>query len=145
MKNAIRILAVSMIVLLLCSCGVLSNAAEAESYDFGKDAIPSIKAVLGESREVSGVTTSTENGTQRKQYDYKSDTVYDDLVAYMEYMINEQGWLLTQDMDLRVAPGAAQIAKASADEGKLLVINVSYDETTYILLIQKGEGTLTPN
>lgn len=143
-RSACLAVMLTLSIALLCACGVLSDAAELQSYDFGKDAVPSVKAVLGQTREVSGVTTGTDNGTQYKEYKYTSVTAHDDLVAYMEHMVNNEAWMLTKDLNLSNVPGSTQIAKASADEGNILILDISYDQGSYTFLVKKGKGSLTP-
>lgn len=129
------------LTMLLTGCGAaLTEAAKLEQYSMGDDEIMSITAIAGE-REVTGVETSTSNGVTTKQYTYVSDTVYDDLLAYVSGLM-EDGWLVTQAIDLNVVPGSGELATNSADDGQILLVSFSYDESGYVIKITKGKGTL---
>jgi len=52
---------------------------------------------------------------------------------------------VTQDYDLNVTPGNAQLAKESADTDKILVLSIAYEDSKYAIKITKGDGTLTSN
>ncbi|OQA48665.1 MAG: hypothetical protein BWY46_01269 [Firmicutes bacterium ADurb.Bin300] len=127
-------------VLIFTGCGVLAEAGKLEQYEMGKDVIPSITSVVGE-RAVTGVKTSIDGGVATKQYSYTSDSVYDDLLAYITKLMDE-GWLVTQDIDLNVVPGSGELGKESSEEGKILLVSFSYDESGYEIKISKGEGTI---
>jgi hypothetical protein len=131
-----------VLALMLTGCGAaLTNAAKLETYDMGSsDVIPSITSVVGE-REVTGVESSTSNGVITKQYTYVSDTVYDDLLAYVQKLMDD-GWLVTQNIDLNVVPGSGELATQSEDEGEVILVAFSYDDAGYVVKITKGKGTL---
>lgn len=137
---AVSVLFIFTLVPVLAGCGILSNAAELEQYEMGSDVIPSINSVVGE-REVTGVETSTNNGIKVKQYSYSSTSVFDDLWAYAS-MLMEDGWLVTQDIDLNVVPGTGELGRNSVDEGQILLLFFSYEENGYTIRITKGEGTI---
>ncbi len=129
------------LLLMLTGCGaILTDAAQLEQYDMGDDEIISITSVVGE-REVAGVETSTNNGVTSKQYTYISDTVYDDLLAYVTQLM-EDGWLVTQDIDLNVLPGSGELGMHSVDDGQILLVSFTYDEDGYVINVTKGKGTL---
>jgi len=126
---------------LLNGCG---SAAKLTEYDFGADKVPSVNAVIGEERKVSGVATGTENGVRYKQYTYETETMLDDLWAYYS-RLSELGWVVTQDFDLAEGEGEMQLGIESADEGKILIISISFTPNRYAVRINKLDGTLTNN
>jgi hypothetical protein len=141
MKKATLVMVSLLLVLALAGCGaVLTDAAKLQEYDVSGDTIPSITSVVGE-REVTGVESSTSNGVKSTQYTYVSDTVYDDLWAYVQQLMDD-GWLVTKAIDLAVVPGSGELAAKSADEGKIVLLSFSYDDAGYIIKITKGKGTL---
>ncbi len=121
-----------------------NKAANADEYKLGDDVIKSVKAVVGE-RDVTAVSTSTKNGVKTKSYTYKSSSVQEDLVSYVEYLRGEGGFSLTADMDLSHVPGTVQLAKESAEEGQVILLYIEYTNFDYALTLQKGEGTFTLN
>ena len=136
------------IVSLLLVCAMLSgacgNAAKLMEYDFGTDKVPSINAILGEERKVSGVESGTSNGVQYKQYTYTSASVSEDLIKYTSHL-RDNGWLAVKDYDLTESKGEAQLAIESADNGLILVISIAFEDGRYAIRINKMEGTLTNN
>lgn len=142
MKRAVFLAVSLMLALALTGCvAVLKDTAALEAYDMaGGDAVPSINSVVGE-REVKGVKSSVSNGVTTKEYTYVSDTVYDDLLAYVQALMDE-GWLVTQDIDLNVVPGTGQLAAHSYEEEQVVLVDFSYDDAGYIIKVTKGKGTL---
>jgi hypothetical protein len=137
-------LLVLMLALALPGCGAtLADAAKLSEYEIGDETAPSISSVVGE-RQVTGVNTETNNGVVSVQYTYKSDSVTDDLIAYLS-RLSEDGWLVTQDYDLTVAPGTAQLGKASSEEGKILILSVAYEDGVYAVKLSKLDGTIEQN
>lgn len=118
------------------------NTANADEYKFGNDTIKSIKSIV-EKRQVTSVSTETSNGVTTKKIEYKSDTVYDDLLKYTQYLRNEGGFILTKNMNLSVTPSTVELGKTSNDSGKLIMMTIDYNSFGYTIIIQKGEGTLT--
>lgn len=118
------------------------NTANADEYKLGNDTIKSIKSVV-EKRQVTSVATETSNGITTKKIEYVSDTVYDDLLKYTQYLRNDGGFALTKDMDLSLTPSTIELGKLSNDSGKLIMMTIAYNSFGYTIIIQKGEGTLT--
>jgi len=146
MKKVGSIVSIVIVVLLACmvgACGFLKEAANLQEYDFGSDKIPTINSQVGE-RTVTGVESGTSNGAHQKQYTYKSDSVFNDLMKYSQFL-RDNGWIVTADYNLNSTPGSAQFAKESADEGKILIISIAYEADKYAVKITKGVGTLTHN
>lgn len=128
---------------LLCACGALEDAAELQEYDLGVDTLVSVNALIGE-REVSGYSSFT-GSSKGLEIIYKSDTVYDDLVAYVTYLKEDMAYIHTQDMDLKQSPGGTQLARNSEDEGIAIIITIKYTDSDYTLRIEKGKGSVTLN
>jgi len=130
-----------MLAFILTGCGaVLEEAAKLSEYEAGDDRIPSITSVVGE-REVTGVESSVKNGIVSKQYTYVSNSVYDDLLAYVSALM-EDGWLVTKDIDLKVVPGSGELGKKSSEEGQIVLLSFAYEDSKYTINITKGKGTI---
>ncbi len=126
--------------LALTACGALKDAAKLSEYEVGGESIASITSVIGE-REVTGVESSTNNGVSSKQYTYASESVYDDLLAYIRKLMDEN-WLVTEDIDLNVVPGKGQLGKKASEEGQILLLSIAYEDSKYAIKITKTEGTI---
>lgn len=131
-------------VLLLNGCGALSDAAELTEYDFGTDKIPSVNAVIGAERKVTGVSTGTSNGTQYKAYTYETGSMQEDLTTYLGSLM-DAGWIPIADFNLNDGTGEALLAIESADAGKILVLTATFEQGKYEIKTEKAEGTLTLN
>ena len=108
----------------------------------GDDTISSIKSVV-EKRKVTSVYTGIKNGITTKTVEYKSDSVQDDLIKYVEYLRTDAGFSLIKEMDLSVVPSTVQLAKESVDEGQVIIIIIDYTLNGYTIKLTKGERTLT--
>lgn len=125
----------------LTACGAaLEDSAKLSEYEIGDESIPSITSVVGE-REVTGVESSTNDGINSKQYTYASVSVYDDLLAYVRKLMDDN-WLVTQDIDLNVVPGKRQLGKKASEEGQILLLSIAYEDSKYAIKITKAEGTI---
>ena len=123
-----------------------NSASKLTEYDFGTDKIPSINAIIGETRKVTGVSAgtsvSTSGSAQYKQYDYETASMVKDLMAYWAYL-QSNGWLALKDFNLNASSGEMEVGKESADNGKILIISVKFEQSGYTIKITKVAGTLT--
>ncbi|MCE5236398.1 MAG: hypothetical protein ABFC62_03830 [Clostridiaceae bacterium] len=140
MKKRVWIAGVLALAFMLSGCGALEAAGKLEQYDMSGDAIPSVTSVAGE-REVTGVNAATNNGVVTKTYTYVSSTVYDDLWAYVQKLMDD-GWLVTEDIDLNVVPGSGQLGMNSTEAGKILLVSFTYDSAGYVIELTKAKGTI---
>ena len=124
---------------LLTACG---NAAKLPAYELGSDKVPSVYAVIGEERKVTGVSAGTSNGVQYKEYTYETASMLEDLVTYTKYL-RDNGWLVTEAYNLETGSGTAQLATQSADAGKILIMSIEFKLNSYTIKIEKGAGTLS--
>jgi len=145
MKKYTRLLAfVFAAVLFSCLLSACANADEPstlKTYDFGRDKVPSVTSVVGE-RTVTGVESEGKNEFPSKQYTYQSDSVFDDLSQYTQ-LLQEQEWTIAGGgYDLKESPGSAQFVKESADNGQLLVLFITYEQSEYAIKVTKVEAAL---
>jgi hypothetical protein len=153
MKKPLKIiLAVVLLVVIIVGVlflvvlpATLNSAAKLQTYDFGeKDKIPSFNSVVGE-RKVTGVSTgSSTGGAQEKSYTYETDTLGDDLDAYVD-ALRASDILITKALDGNKLKGSMQLGCASADEGKIILIDLAWDNTRAVVQLTKGDGAITPN
>ena len=153
MKKSLKIiLAIVLVVvvimgvmLLVVLPATLNNAAKQQTYDFGEnDKIPTLNATVGE-RKVTGVSTSANvGGAQQKSYTYETQTLGDDLDAYVD-ALRASGILVLKALDGNKLKGSMQLGVTSADEGKIILIDLAWDNTKVTVQLTKGDGTSTPN
>lgn len=118
------------------------NTANAEEYKLGNDTIKSVKAIVTK-RQVVSTSTEISNGITTKRIEYKSDSVQEDLLKYIEYLRNEESFYLTKNMNLSTIPSTIELGKNSKDNGQLIMMTIDYNSFGYTITIQKGKGTLT--
>ena len=151
MKKSLKIILIIVLaiialvgILLLVVNSSLSNAAKLQTYDFGSDKIPSFNSVVGD-RKVTGVSSgSSTNGVQQKEYTYEIQSRDDDLDAYFN-ALKAAGFLVLKPMDGNTLTGSMQLGIASADEGQIILIDLSWDNAKVSVSLTKGDGTITPN
>jgi len=140
LTTSVKTLVLSFLALsfvALSGCGIMDAAAKLQEYNLEGDKIPTINSQVGQRKVIRVETAETQ-----KQYTYKSDTVFEDLLQYTLYL-RENGWTVIQDYNLEDMPGNGQLAKASSDEGKILIVAFAYEEEKYAIKVTKIEGTLT--
>lgn len=149
MKKSIKIL----LIVIACIFGItlvaggishllIRNTTDAEEYEMGDDTLLSIKSVVGK-RDIVGISTGIYDGVKTKSMEYRSSSVQEDLMTYVQYLRDEGGFILVRDMDLTQIPSSVYLGKTSVDPGMLVMLTIDYDAFGYTLTLQKGEGTLT--
>ena len=91
---------------------------------------------------MNGVGSGIENGMSYKSYNYKSDSVTEDLMLYVYELMSEHGFIPIVDFNLEKVSGLGQVAREAGD-GEILIVEFSYESKSYKIKIMKGEGTLT--
>ena len=150
MKKSLKVILIIVLaviilvgVALLLVNNSLNSAAKLQTYDLGTDKIPSLTSVVGE-RKVTGVgSRSSTNGTQQKDYTYETQSRDNDLNSYIG-ALQAAGFLVLKPMDGNDLKGSMQLGITSADEGKIILIDLSWDNTRISLALTKGDGTITP-
>jgi len=129
----------------------LGNTANADSYKIGKDEIASVKAVVGK-RDVVKTETSSGGGVTTRTIVYKTDPddpsqAAEDLGDYVTHLMENEEFLSLIAFDGLPYEGGIdlQFAKHSADKGKIIILDITYDSSGYTLVFTKMEGTLTAN
>lgn len=147
MKAKIRsavLIALSVLLLVSCSaCSLFDEATDADTYKLGDDNVPSIKAVVGE-RKSSGVSKGFEDNKSYFEATYISDTVKEDMVSYHNALYEDYHWSNLTDVDVSQTIGSFQMGTNSVEEGKILLIQLDFDQQGYTVRVQKGPGTITP-
>jgi hypothetical protein len=122
---------------------MLKDAAALTEYDFETDKVSSVNSVIGDEREVTGVKSGSSNGIQYKEYTYKTESTGDDLLAYANHLL-EAGWIPLDNFNVTDSDGTGRLAIQSADEGKILIMTLTFQEGEYTIRTEKSEGALTP-
>ena len=131
--------------LALTGCANLDEAQKLQKYSLDVDSAPSINSVVGQ-RDVTKVSSGKENGNPYVKYTYTSDTVKDDLTAYLENL-DVTGWRRTLSFDLKGTSGKVRLeskSMSSMDFKKILVMDIKYGKNGYTIKLTRMKGTFTP-
>jgi len=124
-----------------------SSTADKDYFDIGKDQVPSVKLVLGETRKVTGGGASTEIGVTTKSYSYQvAENQGAEMLKYAKALIEDYGYYNSTPNDFSGPTGKGfQFVKASVEEGYIVQVQIDYDEDGYYLTLSRFKGTLTIN
>lgn len=130
-------------LIIVIAVVAINSTASADYYKLGKDKIPSIKMVV-DKRSVGETGASTSGGVSTKTIAYIDvEEPTDDLTTYVHHLIDNEGFIATADYIPSNIPGSTQLAKESVDDGKIIMLDIEYDENGYTLVFSKGKGTLS--
>jgi len=123
----------------------MGKTAEADYYEIGSDKVPSVKYVLGEIREVTGVSTSTRNGVTTKTIEYRvPDNQGAEMLQYAKALMDKHGFYNTTPYDFTGSTGKGfEFSRVSDTEGFIIMLEIEYDRSGYTIKLTRGEGTLT--
>jgi len=138
----VAVTALGITAALIVSASILNMTAEAYYFKLGGDHIPTVRLAVGEIRKVTLSQSGVSDGAQYKQYTYKTDSVFDDLLAYSDYL-RDSGWYVTMGYNLYNDSGEMQFAIDSVDSGMIVVISVAFTQTKYTVKMTKLEGSIT--
>jgi len=134
------------LVVTLAACGALKDDG---TYELGKDSITSMSGALGVERKMNGISAETKNGVQTNIYEYLTDPndntqAANDVAVYFQYLLDNDGFLSMKAFNGLPYEGGVemQFAKSSVDEGKIIILDIEYNEKGYTLTFTKGTGTL---
>jgi len=137
------------LALVLSACGALADKG---TYALGKDSVTSIAGALGEERKMNGVSAETKNGVQTHTYEYLTDPddptqAANDVAVYFQYLLDHDDFLSMKAFNGLPYEGGVemQFAKNSVDDGKIIILDIVYNEKGYTLTFTKGKGTLEEN
>lgn len=119
----------------------ISKRNNADTYLIGKDSVASIKSVVGV-RSIVHVSSSLEKGITKKEYVYNVDkSITDDVSKYID-KLKSDGFLTVIKADLSQSAGTAKLGKTSAEEGKVLFVEIKYNTEGYTITLLSGTGTI---
>ena len=134
-----------IVIAILLAGGILGNIADKDYFELGVDQVPSVKLVLGETRDISSSSSSTSNGIQTMVIKYSVETNQaNEMRQYTQALVNEYGFVATTSSDFSMPTGNdMEFARESDEDGFIVMVSVEYGITGYTLTITRGKGTLT--
>ncbi len=117
--------------------GFMDEYEKAPSVIIGNDNIPTVKSVIGK-KKICSVSINKNEHKYTSKYGYCDDSLdkneYD---KYLDYLISDQKYVEYNSTIGRI------VAKESIDDGKIIIIQVDYDND--MIYYQKDIGTLEDN
>jgi len=136
-------LAALIALIVVLASALTGRAAKKDYYELGRDRVPSVKLVLGETRKITSTSASTSNGIVTQVYQYKvASAQAEEMNAYALHLLNEDDFYLLEDEN----PDAfATLGRNSADEGLCLIVEILCDTAGYTVIVVKEPGQITPS
>lgn len=136
------VLMIAIVCLLIMSFILFWRKQQQSDYiTFGKDQIPTISFVLGD-RSLVGISTEISHDVEAKTYEYKSESIMEDIDRYMNYLRDEEGFVALQIGD---SDDDVIFAKESVDSGKIIVVQPYTSKEGYKIIFGKGGGEIAPD
>ncbi|MBQ9023756.1 MAG: hypothetical protein IJ105_00875 [Bacilli bacterium] len=134
---------ISIIVIYLLSMSLfIMKHRESDYYLMGKDNIPSIYKVNGK-RNLYYYKSSNKNNNDIKVFKYRNiEDVKSDLTNYIDELKDNYNYAYTSDIDLSDNNGSIELSSNSVDIDKIIIINITYDKSSYVIKITKGKGNI---
>jgi len=119
--------------------------ADADFFKIGKDEVPSVKYILGETRNIASVNSSVSGGVTEKVIVYKTESNQNnEMYEYASALTNYHGYYALNDNDFTGSNGTGfQFAAHSVENGYVVIVRIDYNTSGYTLTIKRGTGTLT--
>lgn len=142
-RTALSLCFVCLVALCaLCACA----SSTAKTVQVGKDTAPTVCAAVGK-RKITGTEKGFQNDVRYVVLSYgDGDVTVEDTSAFVQ-TLRDEGYLVTRAPSTEGNVATIQLGKESTDEGKIVLIDLSYSLTGGSLKVsyQSGAGTITPN
>ena len=144
---AVIIVAACVAALFIVPALLTGNAADKDYFKIGSDQVPSVKLVLGEKRDTTGVSSSTEGGVTTKVISYSvAENQNREMLTYAKALMDKYGYINTTDYNFNGPAGSGfKFAKESVEAGYVVIVQIDYDAKGYTLTLMRGKGTITVN
>ena len=129
-------------ILLVLATGCVSKTAA--TVKVGGEEVATLYSVVGE-RTITGSSVSTDTDGATTKLTYGSGAVsIDDVNGYITKLINEDGFLITQEVQNDGTGQSYQIGKSSSTEGKILLIDFYFiDGGDTVITYTETDGQVT--
>ena len=140
------VIAVAVAAVLVAVNRALSSATKADYYTIGNDQVPSVKLVLGSQPKLVSTTKSTSGSVITNTYQYTTaGDQGQDMSDYAAYLHDKDNFLAVTDLDFSGSTGAGSLARNSVDGGRIVIAQLEFDTTGYVVTIVQQTGSVTPN
>ena len=138
---------VAAVIIIVSVVETPGSIAKKDFIKIGEDEIPSVKFITGEERNVTGVSTSNENGVIKKVITYSgTGRNREEMLRYAQALYDYYGfWFYeTDENDFADAEGVdLKLAKASVEADFIIIVRIDYDRNGYTITLSRYRGSLT--
>ncbi|MCL2490113.1 MAG: hypothetical protein FWF36_05225 [Propionibacteriaceae bacterium] len=139
------VIAVAVVAIVVVGSRALSGTAKADYYTIGNDQVPSVKLALGSQPKLVSTAKSTSGSVMTNTYQYQTTGDQgQDMSDYAAYLHDHDHFLTITDLDFSGPTGAGSLARNSVDGGRIVVAQLQYDTTGYVVTIVQQTGSVTP-
>ncbi|MGL4695789.1 hypothetical protein [Enterococcus larvae] len=141
-KKWIWLLGIMLVVVAGCA------SSTAEEIEINDDKIPSVYKVLGE-KKITGTNSSIKDDVRTTELTYKSGSISEEeLVEYMTYLIEEEGFIPTIDTKEEDGKLTNQLGAESVTDEHIVLIDLTCStdfEGSTVITYRSGPGQITKN
>lgn len=135
---------VGIVLVVLAGCA----SSTAEEIEVNDDKIPSIYKVIGE-KKITGTNSSVKNSVRTTELTYEKGSISEEeLVEYMTYLIDEEGFIPTLDTQEEDGKLTNQLGVESVTEDHIVLVDVTAStdfEGPTVITYRSGPGEITRN
>ncbi|MBP1047934.1 hypothetical protein I6N96_16715 [Enterococcus sp. BWM-S5] len=141
-KKWIWLLGIMLVVVAGCA------SSTAEEIEINDDKIPSVYKVLGE-KKITGTNSSIKDDVRTTELTYKAGSISEEeLVEYMTYLIEEEGFIPTIDTKEEDGKLTNQLGAESVTDEHIVLIDLTCStdfEGSTVITYRSGPGQITKN
>lgn len=141
------VIVLGLIAGVVIATQVTGNTAKKDYLTIGNDEVPSVKKIIGEERNVTGVSSSNQNGIKKKVITYKVSAYQrEEMQEYSKALYDRYGfWYYeTDESDFSGSSGVdLRMARESKDDDYIIILRIDYDMSGYEITLTRVRGTLT--
>lgn len=146
MKQILITLLLSVLTLFISLLLFINNyfKADEEYYILHNEKISSISRIVGKRNlKYKKLSTLLDKKTLSKTYYYNNiKNVSNDLNLYINYLRENENYLVTKPYDLNKEKDIIELSKYSKEENYIILLNIEYNKKSYKINISRLKGSI---
>ncbi|MEG1343919.1 MAG: hypothetical protein RSD14_00175 [Clostridia bacterium] len=135
--------AITYAIYVLVVCSIIDSAYNMTTIDIGTDYVTSVGGIIGKRKVVGVNKQKTENGEIIQEFCYNKITdTKNDLLIYVNYLRNNEKFVVTKWFDLNDEYGILQLGKLSSEKGNIILLDIEWSPDSYFIRLTKHPGDL---
>ncbi|WP_086348603.1 hypothetical protein [Candidatus Enterococcus clewellii] len=135
---------VGVVLITLAGCA----SSTAEEIEINDDKIPSVYKVIGE-KKITGTNSSIKDDVRTTEITYKKGSISEEeLVEYMTYLVEEEGFIPTLDTQEQGGKLTNQLGVDSATDEHIVLVDLTCStdfKGETVITYRSGPGKITKN